>query len=736
MFPGTTRTGIALVGATLGVVLLAHAVELSGWLSSNPIFFNSGLGAGTVAGPLPGFPGWIDFHAGATIQALGRLNAEQWLAWTVPWWNRYAGLGLPLAGEMQSGSLFLPFVLLLRCFDGVMLLKIAMQGVAGLAMLALLRRLGLGATAAWAGASLYALGGNFAWLSDAPIMPPPFLPVLALGIERARLAARLGRPAGYGLIAVAIAYLLLAGFPETAYFCGLLGLAWAVPRLAGIEPDRRLAFAAKVANGGVAGLLIAAPCLLAFLQYLGRAWPLPRPFAHAALHPANFAQDLFPYLLGPLHYQGRGDLWFHTGGYLGAGAVFLALVGLAGSGRERGLRILLLAWIAAGIGKSADLPIVTELVNLQPAVTQTLFFRYITPTVIFAIAVLAALTLDDMRRGDWPRPRARALTALAIFAALAAACLSLAAPELRSFAAAGGQLVYPAVSIAVGCLLVLALALLCARARPQARAAAAIAVAESLALFTVPLLSGTPHGVLNLGPVAFLRDHLGESRFLSVGPITPNYGAYFRLASINHNYLPIDEAWGRYASAHVNASPYPDIFNGTTPAPADQFRLLRNDMAVFTALGVRYVAAFRWADPFADGVPPGVSRPYDDGSILIYELPDPAPYAEAAGCTLAVRDADTIDGACARPSRLVRRALFYPGWTARLDGRDAPVLREGEVFQAVDLPAGRFALRFGYAPPWAGWAWAGCGLGLLLLAVAFWREAGALSRSRESPASR
>ena len=41
---------------------------------------------------------------------------------------------------------------------------------------------------------------------------------------------------------------------------------------------------------------------------------------------------------------------------------------------------------------------------------------------------------------------------------------------------------------------------------------------------------------------------------------------------------------------------------------------------------------------------------------------------------------------------------FYPGWTARVDGMDAPILRANDAFKAVVLPAGSHRIEFAYRP--------------------------------------
>ncbi|WP_431270050.1 hypothetical protein [Dankookia sp. P2] len=141
----------------VSIPLLANAFPLvTGW-SADPRYFVSGLSVGPQDSLLPGLPGWIDPHAGLTLESLGGLAAAEWLRGTIPWWNPYSGLGLPLAAEMQPGALFLPFVLLLSFGQGVILLKIVMQAIAGLATYALLRQLGLTRTAALIGGICYQL---------------------------------------------------------------------------------------------------------------------------------------------------------------------------------------------------------------------------------------------------------------------------------------------------------------------------------------------------------------------------------------------------------------------------------------------------------------------------------------------------------------------------------------------------------------------------------------------------
>ena len=47
---------------------------------------------------------------------------------------------------------------------------------------------------------------------------------------------------------------------------------------------------------------------------------------------------------------------------------------------------------------------------------------------------------------------------------------------------------------------------------------------------------------------------------------------------------------------------------------------------------------------------------------------------------------------------LVMSEVFYPGWNARVNDRDAPVLRANYLFRAVEIPAGASRVKFKYAP--------------------------------------
>jgi len=582
--------------ATIILILLPAACQwpdLSGWLSSDPQVTVAGLSphGWTGGGFLPGMP-WIDGNAGATLQSLGGQAASQWLAGIVPWWNHYAGVGMPLAGEMQPAAFLLPFILLLRVAHGLVLLKIAMQVIAGLSMWALLRKLGIGRVAALAGGVLFELNGTFAWFGDTPMLPVAFLPLLLLGIERARDAA-----GGWTVIAIAVAGSLVAGFPETAYLDGLLATAWAALRL--VRSPARFRFAVRLVLGAGVGVLIAAPVVLAFAEFLQVAMVGSHTSVSRPLDPESWAMMLFPYVLGPplANYVGQislGRYWWSMGGYLPILLVFLAATAMV-TGRRSGLRWLLAVWIVLALACAGGVGPARWLFGLIPLVRQTSFFRYAVPSWELAACVMASLALDDVRHGQRGGNR---VTMIAVACALAGGVALVPAwAELARFLARPGLGVFPAVAVGWGLTtILLATVLIRSRARFAHRWLAALAMVDAVILFAVPTFCGAPDKATDLAAVAMLHDRLGLHRAFGLGPVAPNYGSWFGVATVDEIYLPVPSLWANEVVTRLDPSASPYGFDGMsgrgvgddTTARADTVSANRDALA---ALGVSLVLA-------------------------------------------------------------------------------------------------------------------------------------------------
>lgn len=858
----------------VAAVLAVNATALTGWLDPDPMLVLSGLAHAGKAGLLPGGPGWTDPNIGTTTQALGHLSALNLLGGAMPWWNPYSGVGLPLAAAMQPSSLFLPFVLLLAFQKGVLWLKISMQIVAGAATYGLLRQLNLARLAALAGGLIFAMNGTFGWHGAyAPALPPAFLPLILLGVELATARARARRPGGVLALAAGLAWSLYAGFPETAYVDGLLAGAWSLLRV--LEPDsagRRLAVLGRIAAGGVLGLLLAAPILLAFGEYMHSSTMGLRTIGFGAFaYPPRFtALPFFPHVFGlpsGLWVEDRAhalaNVFDLNGGWLGLAVAFLATLAALTPGRRRGLRWLLAGWIVVSFLKTLAVPGMTALVNLIPGAALIPWFRYGPPAWEMAAAVLAAMAIDDWRRATAPAPWRAVLAGVLVLAA-AGAALAAGGPVFRSLLQSIPQYGWYLGASVAGGLAALAAVAFVWRRRPHGRWPAAMLAAatlEAAVLFATPMLAGRRDIRLDVDTVAFLQRNLGLQRFVSWDSIQANYGAYWRIAGLNYEYIPIPPNWFDHVQASLYPGPAMFIFawRGQQPTGPDGNPLspeaLRALVATYEADAVKYVvvraglAGFEapvgtastgppnafmlppdswlsgsvagadlrdgtlrgvrvllgtyggvstgrlelelcageicsrgsadlsdapdnaslpvaldpalamrageavrwrighhggstgvavWLAPDPPGTGPGLASPwgpqpgrpvfaFDYGPVAgaprlvftgrsaeVWELPGPKPYFEVSGgpCRLERVGRESLDTRCDAPAELLRRELFYPGWTVQVNGMDAPVAGDG-IFQRVELPGGPAQVRFAYAPPFIGFAY-----GLFVLGVA------------------
>lgn len=808
-----------------------------------------------------GFP-YADPNNAFTAQALGYRAALDWLNGTVPWWNYFSGVGLPLAAEYQPAAFFPPTLMLLLP-NGMLLQHILLQIIAGWGTYGLLRQLGLSRFAAATGGALFAFNGALAWFDHAPALPVPFLPWMLWGIERAFVKAQLDMARGWRLFAVALWMSVVAGFPETAYLDGLLALAWSLLRLWQAS-GFRLAFVVRLAAGGVVGLALSAPQTLAFFEFLPHAWLGGHDggFANAALDPAAVLPGLlFPYVFGPIAAGGvawdrLGRIWGNIGGYLSLIVVVLGLYGAML--RRTPLTWLLLVWLFLALGKTFGFPVVSTLWNLIPGVAQAAFYRYAVPTWELAFIILAAQAIEDLRAQQHERATHRRdiaiLSALLLIAGVAYAAFLL--PHFRGFVPIRNAAL---ASVLWGAMSVGALGAILWRCRP-AKAATAIAllvIVDNVLMFSVPTLSNPRAGKVDMEAIGFLQKNCGLQRIYSLGPIQANYGAYFSVAAINHNYLPINRLWVDWIRANLDAYADPISFIGNhrtagTSVPTSSEELIRN-LENYQWIGVKYVVTRAGDNPFistlssktdaasqsplpmmpgetvsgilpasmtdkpvaideigvsignyintSDGElatevcvdsvcangqrdlktsndnstfyiplarallvdahsvvryrlarrggskplalwmaavrapaddqqlkglagiqtghglqiklliredkPPLAKEVYADDVMNIYELRQPRPYFEEAGhvCRIMAHDREHVVADCSASSTLLRRELFYPGWTAKVNGSSTTIAEHRGLFQSIALPAGKSSIVFGYEPPHIVLAW-------------------------------
>ena len=710
--------------AIVAAVVLANLPYLLGFFDPNPLDARAGLTSALTHGLLSGRP-TIDPSNGFTSQAIGHLAALDVLHLHLPWWNPYEATGMPLLGETQAAALFPP-TLLTALANGQLYEHILFELVAGICTYRLLRRLNVTRSAAIAGAIAFALNGKFAWFADAGVNPLPFLPMLLLGIERAFAATREGRRGGWRLIAVAGALSVYAGFPEVAYIDTLMAVCWIGWRCGCLEREQLRPFAARIAAGVAGGTLLAAPMLLAMGTYLTHAdlgVHSGTQLGSAHLHPSALPQLLLPYVYGQVNTNPRASIWIMVGGYLSSLLLLFAVLGLLAPGR-RGLKLVLLGWALLVFARIyGEPPLLGHVLGVLPDMSRIQFFRYGTGTLELPVVLLAALGLDDLARATAYRRRLVGVV-LGVIGVVVVAAL-YARPVVHSLGTTFEHRAYFRISVLWGVLSVLAAAVVALMRDVRVRGAslAVLVAVDAVALFAVPEFSAPRAATVDHAPVTYLRQHLGEGRFYTLGPIAPDYGSYFGLASIAVDDFPPKD-YARYV--HTRLDPVV-AFTGFRPAgrPSAQQELLRH-LDGYRSVGVSYVLT-----PARQSLPQSPSTfrlVFRSPTTRIYQLAGASQYFDAPGCQVTSSDRQSAEVTCPQRTTLTRRETWLSGWSAAVDGQPTPIHRVDGLFQAIALPPGRHRITFSFVPPGMGWAGIGLLVGCALMLVPTF--AGRLSRRR------
>lgn len=706
--------------------LLLKLPVFMGHVTNDPAVYTAGIG--DVIQFRGAYP-WIDPNAGFQTQALGKLSADTLLHGHMPWWNPYNGVGLPLVAEAQPGSLFLPFVLLHHFHSGFLWVPIILQIIAGLCTYLLLKQLRLTELAAVTGGLLYELNGTFAWLGLPAAAPIAFLPMLLLGTEYVLQRVNDQRAGGWWLVSLALAWSIYAGFPEAAYIDALFAGLWVLFRLPDVQRGLRVVYVRRLLLAALVGLACSVLQIFPFAHYVFQAalGAHVGSFAQRALSPTAAALTLVPRLFGPIfQFPGPGGainaVWGDIGGYLPALQLAFVLLAI-----QLGWKRMLLApllWIVLCMGKTFGIHPVSDLMNLLPLVKTTAFYRYAPPSWEFASVMLVSMGIDAIQR-DAVHMRCKAVLAFTTTAGLLSATFWMAWPSIASLKAdhASAHYVRSAMIVLVLTLSVALVMLLRHRWRWVTYGLATLLVLDAAVAFAAPLRSAATLVSSDHAGVDYLRTHTGLQRTFTLGPMAPNYGAYFRVPQINHNYIPLSEDWAAYVKQHLDPA-FDLLFTGNNNrlpglgSPTDQ---LRARLPAYEEVAVKYVLALPGSDPLA-----GVTQPYKlvygGPDMSIYELSGTKPYFEVShgDCSVQAVTREAAKLQCAGAGELLRREAFFPGWSATLNGVTVSVRKEHEIFQSIPLVSGENNVVFSYQPPDYGlmllvfWS----GIAVLLLGVA------------------
>ncbi len=702
----------------------------------------------------------------------------------LPLWNPFEGTGHPLLAEGIHGVLHPVSVAMAWIAPTSMnAFLVAYLVVAALGAWVLARGLGRSPAAAFLAAVTYALSGFVASMTDNLVFLAGLstLPWVIAGLRHAAQPGTTPIVAGGAAVAAA----LLAGDAQVTAVGVLLGCALA----ADAGGSRALA---RAAGAVVLGALLGAAQLVPSAAHLDRTvrkLPLDEATrATWALSPWRLLELAVPGLFGsrepaldaPVFRALGGSptftLPFASSVHVGLVALLLAARGARGDRTSRVLAAaaLLLLWLAMGPRLGA-----AQALGWLPIWGKFRYAEKLAGPATLCLALLAARGLDrdlDGSRRSWvPLGTVGILAGLGALALLGTPVTSLLGglghPDAAPVALRAIRL---GVAFAAPFALLAAAALAATRLPGRVRGWAVAASAWGLCAASLSwAVHPTPAGCAGPGWLATLdapapgpRIGTPTSRefhssqpgawsrtwceFAALGVPAMNATAGVDQIDLYTGLDPIrflrtwhalgDERWTRlrrFGLTHVIAGP---------PGDASDLRTLEG-----AAAGGAPVATPRESGLSAWSVP---HRPWASFAPSAWSAPTPQPKLDrllrlleqgsdevvvqaeatppvAPGRVLAIRrgaEQVEIEAEAAGPALLVVNDAFWPGWTARVDGADVPVLPADVLVRAVPFPAGRHRLAMRYEPPEVAWgiglSAVGAAVALGLLAIGRRRRAG------------
>jgi hypothetical protein len=192
-----------------------------------------------------------------------------------------------------------------------------------------------------------------------------------------------------------------------------------------------------------------------------------------------------------------------------------------------------------------------------------------------------------------------------------------------------------------------------------------------------------------------------------------NYGVVFRAAQPGGYTSLFSIGYQELVSGHRSAGVAIEATDNNAPF----YYFLGYDSILDRKKGS--VTVFNPAPPRAwvahCAAPGGAAEARADGFPLLscvtdHDVTSAEPEAERTAATLTSEKPGHFEISAEGPGRLVTTTPFYPGWSAKVDGKDAAVKTYDGALVGVELPEGAHTVVFKYVP-------AGLTLGLLITAL-------------------
>jgi hypothetical protein len=665
--------------------------------------------------------------------ALGEtFCARDHLTWTIPsraavaeafargripeWWDRI-GLGTPLAANPAHEVAYPPAwpLALLGGARGADALAIAHILWAGIGLLLFARRLGATPAAAAVGAAALCTSGYVASVvvDGIPVMTLAWTPWLALAADRLAGAPSLREGALTALVAAAQ---ILSGDPAGVVTSVLVAVAVALARA-----ERPLPALGRLALALVGAALVAAVALLpalALLRESERAGGLGGSSAQLwSMHPLRMVEWIWPRLLGDpsdpardlarrLADTGGGELapsWAMSL-HVGAPILFLVVFAAAGDRRMRRLAIASAILVLLALGRYTPLHALWRLVFPPERL-----IRYPEKHFAGVLVIWCALAAVGLSR-ELPRRWKLACIAIAALILVADGVLLLAHAPWEPLV--GGL-------VAAGALAALAI-----------RRLAPVAIVLPLVVHTLVLQPMVPRALLAQAPALLTRASPGrlyrprDLQVAAAGTSPTDQAIAMRETAAENTAAP-------YGFAHVpgydptHAARFHRLWDAAarhggrilqlfdvewailpagTPAPMQPIATTaRHDVVLGRTDGRRPRAfvATRWRWHASDDDATAALFAATDEIQLVGSGPAPTQPASITACTIARDRPERIELGCNSISGGYAELLdaWAPGWSATVDGADAPIVRADVVARAVPLPPGAHTVVFRYRTP-------------------------------------
>ena len=689
---------------TSAAVVIAAALLMGGVLLIPPATFR-GPDFQRLHAPLKGYWG----------SALGEGR--------LPLWNPHVALGRPLLADPEAG-VFYPATLLFLVMDvrsAAILTMVAHLALALFGVVHLARKLGAAPGPSHVAMLFAASTGFFALFQGGSVNYACSFCWMPLVLASA-LALR-DHPSLRGVASLSLLFgLQLVCHPQPAWLSGYAAAAlvigaWRGSLVEGAVQTVRVLGLLSLAL--VWGAAIAAVQLLPLAELIGQSNRATGSFELAS----SFASPLAAWATLWLPAQGLTDI--ELSGQLYAGSA-VAIAGIAGLTRVRdqSSRALLAMAIAAGLLAAGDsTPFFRGLYHLVPFLSMIRVPARAGVLVALAIALAAPLYLS---RRDANRTEIRRLLVVGVSSALLAALFSRL-PELRAM---GDRLPFHLLStVGAAALLGVVLCSSNARWRRAAYGGLALLTAVELAFQVMPLK------VSIAGPADFpgermLRDTLLSQGFMSPGSPPPRisipYPAVrenagmemgwstftgFGPAYLGRVWDAVHELRGLQPPVTRNVFPADNIYDDG-PFPYDGMSLVVG----YDRRSAR-VAVRKEADPRAWLVQRAVVVADARGALLrmrlghdvhvsaLLEAPlaSPLDASAPAGKVRIVRflpEAIDLEVESPGSALLLLGEAWYPGWTAKVDGRPASVLPANGWMRAAPVPAGASHVEMRFHSTW------------------------------------